>query len=74
MEPKKILGDCTRVARKVLLATVLVLIYLLGFGLTHLFLRLFRRSLLRDAPASEHSYWQPARDYRLDRASARRTS
>ncbi len=71
---KEFFQDRMRDARKILFAALLAVIYILGFGATHLFMWLFHRSLLRDSPVSKVSYWRVATDYEVDRESGRRPS
>ncbi len=49
--------------QRILVAILLTLIYVIGFEITALVVRIFRPSLLRRGGKEAPSYWQDAREY-----------
>lgn len=60
--------------QKALVAAALFLLYIFGFGLTLLAVKLFNRRLLRGAEESGSSFWLEAEGYEPDRADCLRES
>jgi len=59
---KKITQYIIRFIQRILVAVLLTLIYVIGFGITALMIRIFRPSVLRHNRKEAVSYWQDARE------------
>ena len=55
-----------------LMFVLLLVLYLVGFGITYLFAALFSRRLLKPALPTERSFWANAEGYRPDKDDALR--
>ena len=58
---KKITQHIICFIQRILVAVLLTLIYVIGFGITALMIRIFRPSVLRHNRKEAVSYWQDAR-------------
>jgi hypothetical protein len=63
MRFKKFINNYIRFVQKILITILLSLLYFIGFGLTYLFLLIFKPSLLISRFKIKDSYWQMAKDY-----------
>ncbi len=54
------------IVQKALITIFLILIYVVGFGVTFIFAMLFKRSLLRNKPERCDTFWVDVKDYGLD--------
>ena len=59
---KKITQHIICFIQHILVAVLLTLIYVIGFGITALMIRIFRPSVLRHNRKEAVSYWQDARE------------
>lgn len=71
---QKIAQIVARAVQKVLVPVFLVVVYVIGFGLTSVFLRIFRRDLLAKTCSADNACWGDAVGYGVDREDSLRQS
>lgn len=71
---KKLFLKFSRFMQRAVVTILLFFVYILGFGVTALFARIFARSLLSGRRRDEGSYWIEAKGYEADMADSLRQS
>ena len=64
---QKIIQNIIRVVQKVLAVIFLIILYVIGFGLTSLFLRIFKRDFLSKKCETNNACWCDALGYEVDK-------
>ncbi|MBT4277569.1 hypothetical protein HOD96_02360 [Candidatus Falkowbacteria bacterium] len=65
---KKFLMPMVKKAQKVIVAILLFLLYIFGFGLTAIILLIFNRKLLGFKKRDKNTFWEDAKGYETDTA------
>ena len=74
---KKLFKAAKKLGRKIqrlLVQLLLALLYLIGFGLTKLWISVFRRGLFSSGKKESVSFWLPAKDHAFDSHDSDRQS
>ena len=71
---KKIIQNFIRIVQKIVVTIFLIVIYIVGIGLTSIFVMFFNRRLLRKTFIGKNTFWNEAKDYEADINSSVRQS
>ena len=71
---KKIIQSFIRIMQKALITILLIIIYIVGIGVTSLFAIIFKRQILKEKSKGKNSFWKEAKDYEADFNSSLRQS
>ncbi len=64
---QKIIQALMEVLQRILITMVLAILYVIGFGLTSLFLRIFKRSFFSEKCEVKNTCWRDASGYEAGR-------
>ena len=71
---KKILFNIIKVVQKILITIFLTVLYIVGFGMTLVFIMIFKRSYLRAKRRDDETFWISASGYEPDMDDCMRQS
>lgn len=71
---KKIIRNFVRIIQKVLIVLLLTLIYFLGFGITVIFMMVFKHKILTGSRKDDITFWVEANGYEADMEDSLRQS
>lgn len=63
---QRIIRAFIKIIQKTLIAISLVIVYIVGFGITLVFVVVFNRRLLRREYSTENTFWNKAVGYEVD--------
>jgi len=71
---KKIIQNFIRIIQKILITIFLFIVYIIGIGVTLIFVMIFNRRLLGKTFKAKNTFWNEAKEYGADINSSMRQS
>ncbi len=63
---KKIIQKFIKIIQKILITIFLIIIYIVGIGITAIFVMIFNRRILRKEYKGKNTFWNEAKEYGAD--------